>query len=204
MLDCIIDLSHWQRVTNWSSIKAAGILGVVLKATQGSRYVDPTFTHRVAAASRAGLLVGAYHFMDASPVCEQTSFFLSVAGKLPILALDIEQNSGSGGSPTVALAAEMLTLIATFRDRLPMVYIGRFGPDGRGTGLPNTTLSRAPLWLPEYGETAHLPAGFRTYQMWQHTNEGTVPGIEGYCNRSRWYGTQDELKAWWGVAAEAL
>lgn len=58
--DVVIDLSHWQAPVDFSKAKEAGIVAVILKATQGSKWIDATFTQRFTAATAAGLLVGAY------------------------------------------------------------------------------------------------------------------------------------------------
>src|ERR1700739_2829988 len=81
MSDAIIDLYHADKVNvDFSAVKAAGIAAVILKATQGTGFVDPTFAPRIADARDAGMLVGAYHFMDGSSPIEQVAHFLSVVG----------------------------------------------------------------------------------------------------------------------------
>src|SRR5882672_8063273 len=90
--DVVIDLSHWQAPVDFASAKSAGIVAVILKATQGSYWIDATFAKRFAAASAAGLLVGAYHFLDNSPPEIQVENFLSVAEGCRVLALDAEPN----------------------------------------------------------------------------------------------------------------
>src|ERR1700751_5579262 len=77
--DVVIDLSHWQAPVDFAQAKSAGIVAVILKATQGSNWIDVTFKGRYAAASAAGLLVGAYHFLDNSAPEYQLENFLSVA-----------------------------------------------------------------------------------------------------------------------------
>lgn len=194
----VLDLSHWQSVTDWQPVRAAGIAGVILKATQGSGWTDPTFLSRALAAKAAGLLVGAYHFLDATNPSAQATHFLSTAGSLPLLALDIEENGLSTGTVTVEQAAEVAMMIAARRGRAPLIYIGRSGPDGRGTGLPNPVLARCALWLPCYGNRPALPSGWSSFALWQYTDESHVPGIAGPVDRSRWTGSEDELRAWWG------
>jgi lysozyme len=69
--------------------------------------------------------------------------------------------------------------------------------------LPNQTLSNCPLWLAEYGTRPICPPGFAAWQLWQHTDGQVgsavvpVPGV-GRCDRSKFAGTVDQLKAWWG------
>jgi lysozyme len=203
--DVVIDLSHWQAPVDFSKAKEAGIVAVILKATQGSKWIDATFTQRFTAATAAGLLVGAYHFLDDSPAKQQVENFLSVAEDCPVLALDAEPN-GIGGTVTVAQAAEAAARLQMTTGKAPLVYISRYGPNERGTGFPNSVLSRCPLWLPAYNSRPICPPGWSKWTLWQHT-DGTVgsdvapvPGI-GKCDRSRFAGSIAELVAWWKTAS---
>lgn len=199
--DVVIDLSHWQAPVDFSRVKSAGIAAVILKATQGAHWIDLTFAERFAAANAAGLLIGAYHFLDNSAPERQVENFLSVAEYCPVLALDAESN-GIGGTVTVAQTAEAAARLHMATGRAPLVYTGRYGPDGRGTGLPNGVLSRCPLWLPAYGSRPVCPPGWSKWALWQHTDGSigsdvvAVPGI-GRCDRSRFAGTVADLAAWW-------
>ncbi len=199
--DVVIDLSHWQASVDFVSAKSAGIAAVILKATQGSYWVDVTFANRFAAASAAGLLVGAYHFLDSSPPERQVENFLSVADGCRVLALDVETN-GIGSTVTIPQAAEAASRVHMATGRAPLVYIGRYGPDRRGTGFPNGVLSRCPLWLPAYNSRPVCPPGWSRWLLWQYTdgNIGSdvvpVPGI-GRCDRSRFAGSVADLKSWW-------
>jgi lysozyme len=199
--DVVIDLSHWQTPVDFVRAKAAGIVAVILKATQGSRWVDATFTQRSAAATAAGLLVGAYHFLDASSPELQVENFLSAVEGCPVLALDAEPNE-IGGTVTVPQTAEAAARLQMATGNAPLVYVSRYGPDERGTGLPNSVLSRCPLWLPAYNSRPICPRGWSNWALWQHTDGSIgsdvvpVPGI-GKCDRSRFAGTVEELVAWW-------
>ena len=194
--DTIIDLSHWQAPVDFGAVRTGGIVAVILKATQGSGWIDNTFVARSMAALNAGLLVGAYHFADATNPSDQANLFLSVAGMLPVLAIDIEPN-GLGDTVSVTQAAEIAARVAMAKGRAPLVYIGRYGPSGIGVGLPNSVLSNCPLWLPEYGDTPVSPLDWNAPLLWQYTDSGAVAGIGSPCDRSRFAGTPTELKAWW-------
>ena len=199
--DVVIDLSHWQVSVDFTRAKSAGIVAVILKATQGSDWIDVAFAQRFAAATAAGLLVGAYHFLDDSPPERQVENFLSVAEGCSVLALDAEPNA-IGGTVTVAQAAEAAGRLNMATGSMPLIYINRYGPDQRGTGLPNSVLSRCPLWLPAYGSRPVCPAGWLKWALWQHTDGSVgsdavpVAGI-GRCDRSRFAGTTADLVAWW-------
>lgn len=199
--DVVIDLSHWQAPVDFARAKAAGIAAVILKATQGSQWIDATFAQRFSAATAAGMLVGAYHFLDDTPPELQVANFLSVAARCPVLALDIEPNA-IGGTVTVRQAAEAAARLQMATGVSPLVYIPRYGPDDRGTGLPNNVLSRCPLWLPAYSSRPVCPPGWSKWVLWQHSDGSVgsddlpVPGI-GRCDRSRFAGSVAELAVWW-------
>jgi Glycosyl hydrolases family 25 len=127
--DVVIDLSHWQSSVDFVSAKSAGIAAVILKATQGSRWIDATFAMRFNAANAAGLLVGAYHFLDNSPPELQVENLLSVAGDCRVLALDAEPN-GIGGTVTVAQAAEAAARLHMATGRAPPSISAATGPMG--------------------------------------------------------------------------
>jgi lysozyme len=199
--DVVIDLSHWQGPIDFARAKSAGIAAVILKATQGSHWIDATFAQRCVAAAAAGLLVGAYHFLDNSSPELQVANFLSIAEGCPVLALDAEPND-IGGTVTVAQTAEAAARLQMATGNPPLVYVNRYGPDERGTGLPNSVLSRCPLWLPAYNSRPVCPPGWSKWALWQHTDGSVgsdivpVAGI-GRCDRSRFAGTTAELTTWW-------
>ena len=206
--DVVVDLSHWQAPVDFTQTKAAGITAVILKATQATNWVDVTFASRFAAATSAGLLVGAYHFLDDSEPALQIQNFLLQAGDCPVFALDAEPNQ-IGGTVTVAQTAEAAARLHMATGRTPLIYISRYGPDERGTGFPNSVLSRCPLWLPAYNSRPICPPGWSQWLLWQYTDgtigSGPVPvaGI-GRCDRSRFAGTVADLTAWWSGPAVDL
>ena len=71
----ILDLSHNNEDVDFGEAKAIGIIGVILKASQGRGFKDPTFLSRAARVLEEGLALAAYHFGDDSPAEEQVSNF---------------------------------------------------------------------------------------------------------------------------------
>ena len=199
--DVVIDISHYENVSqDFISTANAGIAAVILKATQGTAFIDPTFLGRVAEARAAGLLVGAYHFLDSSNPAEQAAHFLTVAvseAMVNWLALDWEPYPPSQADTMQAATAAASIQAAT--GKWPALYTIR-----SMLLAPNKTLSNCPLWLAEYGTRPICPPGFTKWQLWQHTDGQVgsavvpVPGI-GPCDRSKFAGTVDQLKAWWSA-----
>jgi len=202
MSDVVFDISHYETVSqNFTETAAAGIAAVILKATQGTGFVDPTFLSRVAEAKAAGLLVGAFHFLDGSNPAEQAAHFLTVAkseGGVSWLAIDWEPYPASQAS--VMQAATAVASVHAATGMWPIAYMSRFM-----LSAPSATLSKCPLWLAEYGSNPICPPGFSQWKLWQHTDGRVgsavvpVPGI-GPCDRSKFAGTVDQLRAWWSVA----
>ena len=198
MSDVVIDIYHGDKVSvDFSVVKSKGIAAVILKATQGISFVDPAFAGRRADARAAGLLVGAYHFMDAQSPVDQMAHFLSVVGVTDGILLAVDFEAYERSQPTVVQAATAVMTVKSVTGRFPVLYTGRYM-----LTAPNVMLSQCPLWLAEYGTRPICPPGWSQWQLWQHTDgrvgsaPSPVPGI-GPCDRSRFAGTVDQLKAWW-------
>jgi lysozyme len=197
--DVVVDISHYETVSQeFALTKQAGIVAVILKATQGVNFIDPTFLERASEARNAGLLVGAYHFLDGSNPAQQVAHFLTVAvseGAVSWLALDWEPYPPSQAS--VMQAATAAASIQATTGKWPVLYTIR-----SMLQAPNKTLSNCPLWLAEYGTRPICPPGFARWRLHQYTdgtvgpNPRPVPGI-GLCDRSMFAGTTDQLSAWW-------
>ena len=202
MSDVVFDISHYENVSQeFVTTAEAGIVAVILKATQGTGFVDPTFLERAAEARSAGLLVGAYHFLDGSNPAEQVAHFLTVAvseAMVNWLAVDWEPYPVSQAG--VIHAATAVASVRAATGTWPVLYTIR-----GMLSAPNNTLSNCPLWLAEYGTRPICPPGFTAWQLWQHTDGQVgsavvpVPGV-GPCDRSKFAGTVDQLRAWWPVA----
>lgn len=221
----IADLSRWNMETEpeFEQAKAAGLAGVTVKFSQGLGYTDVTAIQKMFDAYTAGVtLLGGYHFGDNSDPAAQAKHFLDLmkadfAGDLTnrLIMLDLEGNGGS--TMTVAQAEVFVQAVFNDQSRWPVVYMGKYGPDGKGGGLPSGVLSNCDLVLPAYGNHPNLapflPAGFREPQddtdrhacvrLWQFTdgsiNGGPVAGL-GKIDQSRAVGfsSLDALTAWWG------
>src|SRR5882672_4847766 len=94
----VVDVSHWNTITDWTALASAGIGGVIHKVTEGTTYVDPTYAPRRQQALAAGLVWGGYHFLRPGDPVAQANFFLANAkpDSHMLLAADHED---SGVSP---------------------------------------------------------------------------------------------------------
>ncbi len=207
-INVVIDLSHFNNVTDFNAVKGDGIVGVIHKATEGTSYVDSQYAARRSEALAAGLWWGAYHFATGDDATAQANHFLSVVnpGENDLLILDFEQNTGSGGNMSLAGAEQFVTQIEKATGRWPGFYSGSYIKELLGSGT-NQTLANCWFWLSEYCSSPNVPANWPTWTMWQYTDGQSGPephsvnGV-GNCDRDQFNGDMAGLTKLWGYAAQ--
>lgn len=203
-LNAVIDLSHHNGTVDFAQIAAAGIVGVIHKATQGTTVSDPTYAERRTAALGAGLLWGAYHFGTGSDGVAQAQYFLDVVqpDARTLLVLDFESNP-QGPSMSMEEARAFVTHVQGATGRFPGLYSGHYIKDLLGS-QSDPILVQCWFWLSQYGPTPVVPANWPTWTMWQYTDgaDGPTPhdvaGV-GYCDRDTFNGDLAHLHALWGA-----
>jgi lysozyme len=187
------DISHHQgpHTVEDMQLVAAKVPAIMLKASEGTAWVDPEFVNNAEAATAAGLVWGAYHYVTAGHGKAQADHFAetvdSVSGTCRFYCIDWE-----AGSRDTALAAALWLLAVV--DRPVGDYIGSHAR-ANGGQLPDMSFHM----VPQYGP-ANLEPQYATDPLsaWQYTNgtiNGTdwpasVPGI-GPCDISVIYRPQD-------------
>jgi lysozyme len=196
MSDVVIDLYHGNNVGSFTAAAQSGIVGAILKADQGINFDDPIFQKRMMQIVAAQLLPGAYHYFDSSDPEKQIKHFMNdvMATKIPgiLRCVDFEP------SPATKAIEDALAVYVLDSGNPPMLYTGRWE-----IPVINPILQKCEIWLAEYGSSPVCPPGWSQWKLWQHTDGQIgsapvpVPGI-GPCDRSRFAGTVDELRAGWG------
>jgi len=177
----VVDLSHHNDVTDFSAVKAAGIAGIIHKATEGVGFTDKLYADRRGRALGVGLLWGAYHFLRPGSTAAQVDFFLKVAAPdtATLLALDHEDER-------VALidAKEFLLRVEDAVGRKPVLYSGFLIKQQLGNSIDGY-LAAHRLWLAQYGPRPVTPRNWPSAWLWQFTGDGvgpkphSIPGIVG-------------------------
>ncbi|MBE0340900.1 glycoside hydrolase [Paenibacillus sp. 28ISP30-2] len=197
-----IDVSRYQGNIDWKVVKAEGISFAFIKASQGQRYVDPTFITNTKGARAAGVLLGAYHFVDATSVeaakAEARHFaeVLEQIGGAKALDLpavmDYENNPGNLSKTLIsAVALAFLLELERVTGRKPIIYTG----NAFATNF-NASLGGYPLWIARYSET-RVPtdtAAWKRWDIWQYSDSGKVAGIKGNVDMNEFDGTAGELR----------
>ena len=180
----VLDISAYQGEVDFQRVKRDGIWGVMLKATEGERYLSPAFEKNYQQAKQAELEVGAYHYLRASTVPEavaEANFFLSKVKEKQLtlpLAVDIE-------APEQRQIEDLAPIAAAFCDTLDKAgyYATIYSTvDWFKTKLSAKQLDRFDRWIAEEGVSK--PNFEKPYGMWQFTWNAQVDGINGRADES--------------------
>ena len=201
----VIDIYHGNTVNDFAALKAAGILGVIHKCTQGANIVDPAYAARRKLATDAGLLWGAYTFNTGDPIVSQVNEFMSHAepDDKTLMCLDFEDNPSSQMS--LAQCRQFLQSCDLQLGRKVVLYSGNRIKDLLGSQVDMIIGTRR-LWLAQYGPVPVVQASWRGdgQWLWQYSETGRLPGTDGAIDLDFFAGTPDELSAQWSGAAPTV
>lgn len=167
----VLDMFHGdnrEALPDFRTLKNFGVHATIHKASQGIHYADPKYKARRAVCQDAGMLWGAYHFLDSSPAADQADFFLNSCGASngdPILlAADYET---SNQPPSLLQLMEFLKIVDAATPSRCVIYSGNLiretlRPPGGGFRSPQMVGSEQffqthRLWLAEYGPHERIP-----------------------------------------------
>ncbi len=204
-----IDVAKYQGEIDWRRAKAAGVAFAFIKATEGGDRLDERFRQNWAAARRAGVPRGAYHFYYfCRPAIEQARWFIDHAprekGALPPV-LDAEWNHKS---PTCKLRPDPKVVrreFSVFLKRLsrhygqkPIIYTTvDFYTDNELWRLKGHE-----FWLRSVAGHPSKVYPNQDWTFWQYTGTGVVPGIDGNTDINAFSGSRAEWRDW--IAERAL
>jgi lysozyme len=176
-----IDVSKYQHVIDWSSVKAMNVDDVrisfaFIKATEGNVNEDKYFARNWQKARNANLVRGAYHFFLATKngKTQAENFISSVdleAGDLPPV-LDIEQTYGVPVDKLRQRARDWLITVEEFYGVKPIIYTN---VDFYKQYLEGE-FDEYPLWVAHYLNKGK-PRIYRDWHFWQYSETGRVNGI---------------------------
>lgn len=193
-----IDVSHHNGRIDWDQVPR-DVEFVICKATEGTRFVDPTYADNAvnAAASHRG--VGAYHF--ARPALSnpdrQAAHFLATVTALglpheQLLALDLE-DSGRLTPPDLGRWAHRWLEIVTARLRRPVLYLPDYFAGQVGE---RDALRGWPLWLADVHGGPTVPTPWPTWRLLQYNVGAPMVGVPSAAvDRNYFDGNRAEFRA---------
>lgn len=189
----VADVSSAQQGLTMAELKDAGIVAVVIKATEAAGYRNPLFAGWLAEAQALGMLCAAYHFMH--PV-SQVSAAAQAANILSVVPHDVPVFLDDEAGATLADGQAVVDLLVAAHETLAGQY--------------NWARPRAGCWWrAAYLSDPHGSAGHAYQQLggdqaaewahgedlWQFCQHGTVPGFSGDVDFSAFRGTLAQLES---------
>ena len=185
-----IDVSYHQGDIDWEQVKASGIEFVMMRVgyrgygESGKLVEDTNFQANIRGASDAGLKIGVYFFSQAlnlAEVEEEVDFLLErIEGWEIAMPVVYDWEYVSDEARTANMDARTLTDCSRHFCELveeagyqPMIYFNR---NQAAHLLHLEELTDYPFWLAAY--TDRMGFAYKV-DMWQYTDNGRVPGIEG-------------------------
>lgn len=195
-----IDISSYQAELN------AGIVPsdfVIIKATEGTNYINPTWEEQAGQVTQANKLLGFYHFASIGNPITEADFFISVVknyiGKA-ILVLDFE--AGAINAWGNVGARQFLNRVKEKTGINPMIYMSSDVTRQFNWSIISST---NPLWVAQYASMS--PTGYQSepwtdgkgYGTWnsavihQYSSAGSLANWNGnldinlaYINANQW------------------
>lgn len=199
-----IDISHYQTDIDWNAVKTDSLSFVIVKATAGETYLDPSFKEHWSNVKNAGLMRGAYHFYYTKddPI-KQAKFFisnvlsLSEKSDLPPI-IDIETDGVNSVITPEQLQKDLqtfLSIVETQFDRKAILYTSHAFAQKY---IDNPVFDKYYLWIAEYDSDAPIipDAWSKTgWTFWQNTPSATVNGIKGDVDHDFFNGDLEAIKS---------
>lgn len=194
-----IDVSEFQGDIDWQAVKNSGIEFAIIRmgyrgyGESGTLVVDPMFDVHIKGAIDAGLQVGVYFFsqaITAEEAREEADFVLkhiesyALTGPVVFDTEEIKYDTARTDNNTVKQFTDYCII---FCDEIkkagyePMIYANM---KWMAFTLDLTRLTEYPFWYADYHETPQCPYDF---EMWQYTETGTVPGVNGNVDINLWF-----------------
>jgi len=198
-----IDVSHHNGQVDWPAVYKAGARFALIKATEGTSYVDGQLRTNLLAARQAGLYVGLYHYFQPGeqPVAQANHLLQTVQRitrlepatrafrNLLVPFLDLEEAGGLSRDRLVNSALSFIKRVRAVLGRGCVVYTYPAFITEHLAGAKNAQwLGGYPLWIASYTKSRQargkprIPAGVwppDVWSFWQYTDHGTWPGVPG-------------------------
>lgn len=184
-----IDVSGWQGNIDYSQVANSGIQVVYMKTSEGINFVDPYFEQNYQNAKANGLKVGFYHYLTARSNDEavaQANFFVStISGKVPDckLAMDFESFGSLSITQINDIGYTFVQTVQNLSGKEVVIYSDTYNASSVFGGA----LTNYSLWVAQYEVEEPTPNGnWENWSGWQYTDEGEIPGIDGYVDRDKY------------------
>ena len=222
----VVNMSHYDLMrADFVGMRQQGIVGLIHEATYPRAVRDDKYAARQQAATRAGLLWGAYHFADATDPVRQADFLLNTVSRAwhaadpsgrpneVLLVLDFEKNGHyPGGTMRVNQAVQFVERIRERTGRYPGLYSGEYRirdvlNSPSVSPAHKSILTRCWLWVANYHYEPKRVSPWSHWKLWQYTGDGVcdlprsthpkhIANVRN-AERNMFRGSDSALRAFW-------
>lgn len=209
-----IDVSKWQGKIDWQKVAKSGInfavIRVGFRGEDGKIYPDENFDYNIQQAEKNGILVGVYFFSTAKTETEAKEEAAFTADKIKGYKISLPVVYDCEGYKNTD--SRMFSLSADERTQNALAFlqsIEKYGYKGMFYGSKNDLEDaniwnvkllekQYKIWVAQYSSPTYPqkenPDYYGKYDMWQYTNRGIVPGVDGNCDMVLSYSEYKESK----------
>jgi lysozyme len=215
-----VDLSHWNGEVDFTALKASGIDFVILKATEGTSWVDSKFSEYWRSAHSINLPIMTYHFFRSNyggfdqakhhvDTLVDQGFLSAMGYKSPVMWADVESEDG-------ATVSQRQNRLLAFHQTIEALSYqsGHYSSPYLWDKLLNNVSWGGDYW----GWNAHwtsgneiLPSGWTqsSRKVWQYGIYPThgwvepVSGTPGAVDCNWFFGSLEDLNNWLGITPSA-
>lgn len=203
-----IDISSWQASIRLDKVKADF---VIVKATGGTSYVNPSFKDQADAALKAGKLLGLYHFARergcSGSAASEAAHFLEVTASYRGKFIPVLDWEADALQQPVSWAKSWLDKVAKETGATPWFY----GYASNVNSTDYAAIKNYPLWMASYlNRYAYQGYASDPVNTWktgawskltcyQYSSTGRLPGYSGNLDLSVFYGTKED---WQGMCGK--
>jgi lysozyme len=202
----VIDLSHYNTPPDFAALKAAGLVGVIAKASEGATFKDDKYASFRSGALAAGLAFCSYHYLKHGNAAAQVDWWLSCANPVQgeRMCIDYEDSSCTLDD----LYGTIARLQAVRPDLEITIYSGNLIKEQLGLKY-DPKLAPLSLWLAQYTSgTPSWPTGTWTnWTLWQYSDgvvggePKTMNGMKSQTDCNTFNGSSENCAKWLNPAA---
>lgn len=181
-----IDVSHYQGRIDWERVgREGGISYVYCKATEGANYADDTHAYNISMAHKYGLKVGSYHYyrptVNADLQLANLTKHVRAEEQDLVPMIDVEEDRGVTEEQFIADLTEFVRKVERHYGRKPLLYSGEYFYNRHFQGM----FQEYEWMIARYSTSQPALKDGKQYLMWQYSDKGRIPGINGMVDRSR-------------------
>ena len=205
----VVDLSHYNTVNSFEQAKAAGLLAVIHKATQGTTFSDPMYKSRETDARAAGLAWASYHYLMPGDIAGQMQFYMDFAK--PAYGSRVCIDYEDAGLVLDDLHEAINYLAGQDASLQITIYGGSLLKQQLGADC-DPILAEYALWLSQYTSGApSWPSGtWPIWSLWQYSDGASggsprsIAGIADPVDCNAFNGSRDHCLKWFGTPEKGV